>query len=106
MIFGDSAVVTTAAMGAGSFLRTDATPLAGHPILVFPDNDAAGQDYVRTATDVLVKLGCAIRVVDVAELVKIDGGGAALPTTLTAGILPMPSSNGPITQCCATPSSV
>ena len=74
VIFGDSAVVTTAAMGAGSFLRTDATPLAGHPILVFPDNDAAGQGYVRTVTDALHKLGCAIRVVDVAELVKIDGG--------------------------------
>jgi hypothetical protein len=74
VIFGDHAIPTTAAMGAGSFPRTDATPLAGHPILVFSDNDAAGQSYVRTVTGALHKLGCAIRIVDVAELVKIDGG--------------------------------
>jgi hypothetical protein len=75
VIFGDTAVVTTTAMGAGSFLRTDATPLAGRPILIWPDNDAAGQGYARTATEALRRLGCAISVVDVAELVKIDGGG-------------------------------
>jgi DNA primase len=69
VIFGDSAVVTTAAMGARSFLRTDARPLAGHPVLVFPDNDAAGQGYARTVTGALHKLGCVVRVVDVADLV-------------------------------------
>lgn len=36
VIFGDDAIPTTAAMGAGSFLRTDATPLANHPILTTP----------------------------------------------------------------------
>jgi hypothetical protein len=71
VIFEDTAVVTTTAMGAGSFHRTDATPLAGHPTLIWPDNDAAGQSYARTAISVLSKLGCPIRVVDVAELMKI-----------------------------------
>jgi hypothetical protein len=73
VIFGASVVVTTAAMGAGSFPRTAATPLAGHPILIWPDNDAAGQGYARTVAGVLSKLGCEILIVDVAELVKIAG---------------------------------
>jgi hypothetical protein len=74
VIFGDEAIPTTAAMGAGSFLRSDATPVANHPILIFSDNDAAGRSHVRTVTSALHKLGCAILVIDVAELVKIDGG--------------------------------
>jgi hypothetical protein len=74
VIFGDTAVITTTAMGANSFPRTDATPLAGRGVLIWGDNDAAGQRYVQTATSVLHKLGCSIRVVDVAELVKIEGG--------------------------------
>jgi hypothetical protein len=73
-IFGDEAIPTTTAMGAGAFDHTDATPLAGRPMIIWPDNDDAGQTYVRTAIGVLHKLRCAIQVVDVAELVKIDGG--------------------------------
>jgi hypothetical protein len=74
VIFGDTAVVTTTAMGARSFPRSDATPLAGRRVLMWGDNDAAGQSYVQTATSVLHKPGCSIRVVPVAELVKIEGG--------------------------------
>jgi hypothetical protein len=74
VIFGDKAIPTTTAMGAGSFPRTDVAPLAGHPFLIWPDNDACGQNYARAAMKALSKLGCSIRVVDVAALAKIDGG--------------------------------
>jgi hypothetical protein len=74
VIFGDDFVVTTTAMGAGSLHRTDLSPVAGRSIIIFPDNDATGAGYARGAAAALAKLGCEIRVVDVAELVKVDGG--------------------------------
>jgi hypothetical protein len=73
-IFGDSAAVTTAAMGAGSFPRTDVAPAAGHRVILWRDNDAAGKRWLRAATEALQKIGCEVLVVDVEELVKIDGG--------------------------------
>jgi hypothetical protein len=74
VIFEDHAVVTTAAMGAGSFPRTNATPVARHPVLIWRDNDTAGERHQHDAAKVLAKIDCKILAVDVEELVKIDGG--------------------------------
>ena len=74
VIFGDDYVVTTTAMGAGSFRRTDVSPVAGRPVIIWRDNDATGEGYARDAAETLIKGGCVIRVVDVAKLVGIDGG--------------------------------
>jgi hypothetical protein len=74
LIFGDEAIPTTAAMGEGSFHRTDVAPLTGRRVIIWCDNDAAGERWLRDATEALNEVGCSILVVDVAELVKIDGG--------------------------------
>jgi hypothetical protein len=73
-IFGFDAVPTTAPMGSNSFHRADVTPLAGRPVLVWRDNDAAGERWLRAVTEALNKIGCRILVVDVTALVQIDGG--------------------------------
>jgi hypothetical protein len=77
-IFGFDAVPTTAPMGSNSFHRADVTPLARRPVLVWRDNDASGEKHLRAATEALNKVGCRILVVDVAELVKIDGGNRGI----------------------------
>jgi hypothetical protein len=74
LIFGDEAIPTTAAMGAGSFHRTDVSPLAGRTVIAWRDNDAAGEKWLVAVIEALRGLGCEILIVDVAELVKIDGG--------------------------------
>jgi Protein of unknown function (DUF3631) len=74
VIFEDDVIPTTAAMGASSFHRTDVSPVAGHPVIVWRDHDAAGERHLRAAAEALNKVGCRILVIDVAELVKVDGG--------------------------------
>ncbi len=47
------AVATTSPMGASNWPKVDTSPLAGAHVVVVPDNDDAGQSYLR---DVLVSL--------------------------------------------------
>jgi hypothetical protein len=77
-IFGFDAVPTTAPMGSNSFHRADVTPLAGRLVLVWRDNDAAGERWLRAVTEALNKIGCRILVVDVAALVQINGGNRGI----------------------------
>jgi hypothetical protein len=74
VILRDEAIPTTAAMGAFSIHRTDWSPVAGRTFIIWRDHDLAGERYLRAAAEALNKVGCGILVIDVAELVKIDGG--------------------------------
>jgi hypothetical protein len=74
VILRDEDIPTTAAMGAFSIHRTDWSPVAGRTFIVWRDHDAAGEHHLRAAAEALNKVGCRILVIDVAELVKIDGG--------------------------------
>ncbi len=71
-------MATTSSGGAASPDRTDWSPLAGRDVLVWPDNDEAGQRYARSVTALLGALSPAPRVrwVDVAQLGLPVGGDA------------------------------
>lgn len=56
-------VATTSPMGAGSFRRVEASPLAGAPVVIVADKDAEGSRYAATAQEILLPLGCAVEVV-------------------------------------------
>jgi KaiC/GvpD/RAD55 family RecA-like ATPase len=72
---GLNMVVTTSG-GAQSAGAADWSPLAGHPSVIWPDNDEPGKAY---ATDVVARvapLGCAVSVVDVEKLDLAEKGDA------------------------------
>jgi hypothetical protein len=47
---------TTSAHGAKSAAKTDWTPLAGKEVILFPDNDSSGEDYIRDVSCELSQL--------------------------------------------------
>jgi hypothetical protein len=47
---------TTSAHGCKACAKTDWTPLAGHKVVISPDNDAGGERFVQTATQILTQL--------------------------------------------------
>jgi hypothetical protein len=51
-----SLTTTTSAFGAKSVSGTDWTPLAGKEVILQPDNDSAGEDYVSDVIRILAKL--------------------------------------------------
>ncbi len=62
---GALATTSGAADSAG---KTDWQPLAGRNVIIWPDNDEAGQRYADAVEDVLLALGCTVRLVDVATM--------------------------------------
>lgn len=61
-------VLATTSGAADSAEKTDWQPLAGRTVMIWPDNDDAGQRYADAVADALLALGCSVRMVDVAAL--------------------------------------
>jgi hypothetical protein len=74
IIFGGSAIATTAPQGAGSFHHADVSPLSGRTVFPWRDNDAPGETWLEAVTKALRGVAKEIRAVDVPELLKLDGG--------------------------------
>ena len=70
-------VATTSSGGASAAAKTDWTPLAGRTVLIWPDNDAAGEKYAREVATMLAKLDCKVSIVEAKALASIDPGGSA-----------------------------
>jgi uncharacterized protein (DUF927 family) len=74
-------IVATSSGGAGAAAKTDWTPLAGRRVLIWPDNDAAGQKYAEQVAHILAPLDCAVSIIDAKALAALDPrhGGAREP---------------------------
>ena len=70
-------IVTTSSGGANAIAKTDWTPLAGHRVLVWPDNDEPGGKYARAVAAILAELDCDVSMIDAAALAAIDPRGSA-----------------------------
>jgi hypothetical protein len=60
--------------GAKSPHKTDWTPLEGRDVIIWPDNDKVGFEFALAVAGLLTGIAASVRVVDAAELVKVDGG--------------------------------
>jgi putative DNA primase/helicase len=69
-------LLVTTSGAADSAGKADWQPLAGRDVLIWPDNDDAGERYGAAVTAALVALGCTARMVDVAAL-GLDAKGDA-----------------------------
>lgn len=57
-LMGVGVCATTAMNGSGGIVdKTDWTPLAGKHVLIWPDNDAEGEDYAKRAASMIAKTG-------------------------------------------------
>lgn len=54
--------------GAKNAKRTDLTPLRGKRVIIWPDNDPAGKEYMQTLIDLLTPLECTISTIDPNEM--------------------------------------
>ena len=63
---------TTSAHGSQSAGGTDWTPLKGRDVCILRDNDAAGLKYANEVADILLKLGCTVRILLLPDIP--DGG--------------------------------
>ena len=72
-IFPDFVAVTSSG-GSGSAAQTDWDPLRGRRVVILPDNDDPGMKYASTVAAMLATRNCKIELVDVAALVRTDGG--------------------------------
>jgi putative DNA primase/helicase len=75
-IFPNS-IATTSSGGAGAAAKTDWTPIGGRSILIWPDHDAAGENYARDVATILVALDCSVSIIDAKALAAIDPAGGA-----------------------------
>ncbi len=55
------------AAGAGNWHHTDWTPIAGHPVILFPDNDLPGRKAMCALAQHLIKQGCTVEMVNIPE---------------------------------------
>lgn len=69
---------TTSSAGSGSARLTDWSPLAGRPVVIWPDNDTAGARYEHEVIKILGQNDppAIVRVIDVSQLGLPDGGDA------------------------------
>jgi putative DNA primase/helicase len=67
-------VVTTSSGGAKAFVHTDWTPLSWRRVVIWADNDTAGAQYAHAVANILRALNCEVSVIDVEQLIDIDGG--------------------------------
>ena len=69
-----SCVCITSPNGAEAWDKADWSPLRGRKkVLIVPDNDAAGFKYAHGVAGILVKMGLAVSVADVAAMTGPDG---------------------------------
>lgn len=59
---------TTSAHGSKSAHNTDWSPVRGKEIVVVPDNDNPGRAYARTVAEILLRLGCQVKIVELPGL--------------------------------------
>lgn len=67
-LIGLGVLTTTCPMGAGKWSKVDASPLNGHPVAVFRDNDDSGHEHQR---DVANRLYRKVREVKLIELLGL-----------------------------------
>lgn len=70
------ASVTTAG-GANGFKKADLTPLKGREIVIWPDNDDAGQQYARGMKEKLKEVGCIAEILDISLMMLPEKGDSA-----------------------------
>jgi len=89
-------LVTTSAHGAKSATKTDWQPLAGHEVVILPDNDAEGRAYAQTVARILSRLSppAKVRIVELPGLPPkgdcvdwLDARDARTPEEITAELL-------------------
>jgi 5S rRNA maturation endonuclease (ribonuclease M5) len=67
-------IATTSSGGAKADNQTDWTPLSRRRVIIWADNDTAGVEYAHAVANILKALDCEVFVIDVEQLVDIDGG--------------------------------
>jgi hypothetical protein len=87
-------VVVTSQGGAAAARKADWETLRGREVLIWPDYDQSGADYAREVAEILGDRECAVSVIDISQLVEIDGGKRLLTESLTAGTPPTRSLSG------------
>ncbi len=88
-------LLATTSGGADSSAKSDWSALAGRDVLIWPDNDTAGQRYAADVAAILRDLGCAVRVLNVAVLGLPPKGDAVEwladhPNATAADVLTLP----------------
>jgi putative DNA primase/helicase len=89
-------VLATTSGAADSAGKADWKPLAGREVIIWPDNDEAGQHYAHDAMECLRAVGCTVRLVDVGSL-KLPPKGDAVnwlaihPNATAADVLGLPT---------------
>ena len=79
-IFPGHVVVTSRRRRGGAQSRLG--NLKGREVLIWPDYDQSGADYAREVAEILSDMGCVVSVIDVSQLVDIDGGKRAAERTV------------------------
>jgi hypothetical protein len=72
-IFPDHVAMTSPG-GAMAAAKADWAPLAGRAVIIWPDHDETGAAYALEVAAILLGLGSAVSIIDVARLAEIDGG--------------------------------
>jgi len=68
ILAGFGFIVTTSSAGGKSAAKTDWTPLAGKPCIIWPDNDTAGKQYAQEVREILAAQNCRIKIVNPGNL--------------------------------------
>jgi putative DNA primase/helicase len=75
LIFPES-IVTTSSGGAQSVSQTNWTPLAGRRVLIWPDADVSGANYMHQVASILAEFGIDVETIDTGTLAAIDPNGS------------------------------
>jgi putative DNA primase/helicase len=70
-------IAATSSGGAGAAAKTDWSPLANRHVLIWPDNDAAGDKFAREVAATLAALDCSVSLIDAKALASIEPRGGA-----------------------------
>lgn len=68
---------TTTMGGAKNAKKSDLTPLKGKKVIIWPDNDKPGKEYMEELTTILRSLDCTVGTVNPDELMLGDGEDVA-----------------------------
>jgi putative DNA primase/helicase len=74
-------VAVTSPGGAAAASKADWESLRGRETVMWPDNDQSGADCTREVAEILGDRECAVSVIDISQLVEIDGGKRAADRT-------------------------
>lgn len=69
------AVLTTSMGGSNAAHKTDWSPLAGREVLIWPDNDDAGDAYAKTVAEKLSSMDCKVSIIDCRALSALTPDG-------------------------------